>query len=111
MAKGNYSEYLKKDRVKIKKYFYVLRPILACMWIEEYGNSPPMEFDHLLKLIESNKPLHYQIVELLSQKKTGTEFGLGKRIDEKIILLKIILSTLKLLQLNMANRKNRITNI
>ncbi len=82
MAKGNYREYLKKDLVKIKKYFYVLRPVLACMWIEKYGNSPPMEFDSLLKLIESNKALYDQIIELLKRKKAGTELGLGERIDE-----------------------------
>ena len=33
MAKGNYREYLKTDEVKLKKYFYVIRPILACKWI------------------------------------------------------------------------------
>jgi predicted nucleotidyltransferase len=34
MARGNYREYLKGDVVWIKKYFYVLRPILAMKWIE-----------------------------------------------------------------------------
>ena len=34
MASRNYREYLQSDEVKIKKYFYVLRPILACLWIE-----------------------------------------------------------------------------
>lgn len=82
MAKRNYREYLKKDLVKIKKYFYVLRPVIACMWIEKYGDSPPMEFDSLLKLIESNIALYDQIIELLKRKKAGTELGLGERIDE-----------------------------
>ena len=82
MAKGNYREYLKKDMVKIKKYFYVIRPILACMWIEEFGESPPMEFEQLLKLIESNTQLHSKITELLKRKKKGLELGLENRIDE-----------------------------
>ena len=30
MAERNYREYLRGDTVKVKKYFYVLRPILAC---------------------------------------------------------------------------------
>ncbi len=30
MAGGNLREYLKDERVWIKKYFYVLRPLLAC---------------------------------------------------------------------------------
>lgn len=29
MASTNYREYLKSDKVKAKKYFYVIRPILA----------------------------------------------------------------------------------
>ena len=33
MAEGNYREYLKRDMVRAKKYFYVLRPVLACRWI------------------------------------------------------------------------------
>ena len=39
MAGGNYREYLKGDMVKAKKYFYVLRPILACRWILDKGDS------------------------------------------------------------------------
>lgn len=45
MAKGNYRDYLTGKRVKVKKYFYVLRPILACMWVERWGTVPPMEFE------------------------------------------------------------------
>lgn len=30
MAEGNYREYLKGDLIRAKKYFYVLRPVLAC---------------------------------------------------------------------------------
>jgi predicted nucleotidyltransferase len=32
MALGNYRKYLKGNVVWIKKYFYVLRPILAMNW-------------------------------------------------------------------------------
>ena len=35
MATGNNREYLQGSQVKIKKYFYVLRPLFACMWIED----------------------------------------------------------------------------
>lgn len=46
-AKKNYREYLKGDMVKLKKYFYVLRPILACRWILEKQTPPPMLFSTL----------------------------------------------------------------
>ena len=48
MANRNYRQYLLGNEVKTKKYFYVLRPIMACMWIEKYKESPPMEFKKLL---------------------------------------------------------------
>jgi len=48
MANGNFRQYLQTDIVKTKKYFYVIRPILACLWIEKFNESPPMEFEKLL---------------------------------------------------------------
>lgn len=48
MASGNYREYLKSDMVKAKKYFYVLRPVLACRWILDNGTPPPMLFSELV---------------------------------------------------------------
>lgn len=33
MAETNYREYLKGSEVRVKKYFYVLRPLLAAKWI------------------------------------------------------------------------------
>ena len=78
MAKGNYREYLKKDKVRIKKYFYVLRPIFACMWIEQFKESPPIEFENLLELIETDKSIYNNIIELLSRKRAGNEFGIEK---------------------------------
>jgi predicted nucleotidyltransferase len=74
MAKGNYREYLQGERVKIKKYFYVLRPILACGWIEAYNTMPPMAFDDLVDaLIPKNSELHRVISHLLQRKKAGDE--------------------------------------
>ena len=48
MARGNFKEFLQKDRVRAKKYFYVLRPVLACDWIRETNEMPPVEFKELL---------------------------------------------------------------
>ncbi len=35
--------------MRAKKYFYVLRPILARRWIREKGTTPPMRFDEFLE--------------------------------------------------------------
>ncbi|MGG1659986.1 nucleotidyltransferase domain-containing protein [Brevibacillus sp. NRS-1366] len=83
MAKGNYRDYLTGERVKIKKYFYVLRPILACCWIEELGSMPPVEFDCLVDtLIPEGSDLKQVIRSLLARKKTGEELDYEPKIRE-----------------------------
>lgn len=81
MAKGNYREYLKKSMVKSKKYFYVLRPIFACMWIESYNSTPPMEFEKLFNSLKLGEKLKVEINKLLERKKSGKEMDKEKRID------------------------------
>ncbi len=49
MAKRNYSDYLQTDMVRLKKYFYVLRPLLASRWICEHRSVPPMLFSELVQ--------------------------------------------------------------
>lgn len=49
MAEGNYRAYLKRDLVCAKKYFYVLRPVLACRWILERRTPSPMRFSDLVR--------------------------------------------------------------
>lgn len=49
MAEKNKREYLEGEIVKVKKYFYVLRPVLACRWILEKKTPPPMLFSELME--------------------------------------------------------------
>ncbi|MFC0216621.1 nucleotidyltransferase domain-containing protein [Paenibacillus chartarius] len=81
MAKGNYREYLQGDQVKIKKYFYVLRPILACEWIEKHGTMPPIEFDRLVDdLVPKGSELRAVIDRLVERKRAGDEMDYEPRI-------------------------------
>ncbi|MCC8072847.1 MAG: nucleotidyltransferase domain-containing protein [Clostridiales bacterium] len=48
MARNNYREYLKGETVKTKKYFYALRPLLACRWILDKGTVAPILFSELV---------------------------------------------------------------
>jgi len=81
MAQGNYREYLCGDPVRTKKYFYVLRPILACRWVEAHQTMPPMEFASLLadQLPASLRPA---VESLLDRKRAGEELSTGPRIPE-----------------------------
>ncbi|XAH25034.1 nucleotidyltransferase domain-containing protein [Xylophilus sp. GW821-FHT01B05] len=47
MAKKNFREHLQADRVRYKKYLYVLRPLLAARWIRTQPGVPPMRFAEL----------------------------------------------------------------
>ena len=67
MAKSNYREYLKGDIVKAKKYFYVLRPILACKWILDRQTPPPMLFSELTE-VELHPALRPEVDRLLNIK-------------------------------------------
>ncbi len=80
MAEGNYREYLRGDEVRLKKYLYVLRPLLACAWIETHGRPPPMEFEHLLRAQRLEAHLAEQIEHLLRSKRAGEELTTGSRI-------------------------------
>lgn len=79
-AKSNYREYLKGETVRLKKYFYVLRPILACHWILAEGTPPPMLFRELMNqyLDKSLKP---DVEKLLDLKMNSPEIGEGKRFE------------------------------
>ncbi|ETT72054.1 nucleotidyltransferase [Paenibacillus sp. FSL R7-277] len=82
MAKGNYRDYLQGEQVKIKKYFYVLRPVLACEWIHRYGEMPPMAFDVLVdRLIPQDGELWQVVQHLLARKKSGEELDLEPRLS------------------------------
>ena len=79
-ARTNYREYLKGDMVKLKKYFYVLRPILACRWILEKQTPPPMRFTELADAC-LDEALVPAVSNLLRLKMETPEIGLGPRID------------------------------
>ncbi len=78
MAKTNYREYLKGDMVRLKKYFYVLRPILACEYIRENQKSPPMLFEDLLCYLDGE--VKNEVLKLLELKMGTSELGEGKTV-------------------------------
>ncbi len=73
-AQKQYDRYLTGESVKLKKYFYVLRPLLAVKWIQKYQTPPPMLFETLVEdvLEQDLKPI---VTDLLEQKRTVTEKG------------------------------------
>ncbi|MFP7487298.1 nucleotidyltransferase domain-containing protein [Priestia filamentosa] len=81
MARNNFREFIQGEEVKIKKYFYVLRPVLACRWIEQYNEFPPLHFELLLDKVIPQGELKREIFVLLERKKAGDELDLEPRIN------------------------------
>jgi predicted nucleotidyltransferase len=77
MAKANYRGYLRADAVPLKKYFYVMRPLLAIRWIEATKGPPPIEFDRLLGGLAGRTDLLDDIAQLLEKKKLSAEMQLA----------------------------------
>ena len=80
-AKSNYREYLKGEIVRLKKYFYVLRPLLACKWILAEGTPPPMLFSELMEKYLDNT-IQADVLKLLDLKTNYPEIAEGKRFDK-----------------------------
>lgn len=101
MAKGNYRGYLKGDIVKAKKYFYVLRPVLACRWIIDKNTPPPMLFSELEEH-ELPAALKKEVDTLLDIKINSPEIkeiprieALNEFLDEEISSIESKIDTMK----------------
>lgn len=79
MARRNYREYLHGDTVRLKKYLYVLRPLLATLWIEQGRGTAPMRFETLVDAMVTDPAVRDAIDQLLVRKRSAgeSEFGLA----------------------------------
>jgi predicted nucleotidyltransferase len=80
MAQGNYRDYLRGPTVWVKKYFYVLRPLLAINWIERDLGVVPTEFQVLVERVVDSPELKEAIGALIKAKRRGEELDRGPRI-------------------------------
>lgn len=74
MARGNFQD-LQGETVRLKKYLYVLRPILACRWIEQERVQPPMLLEALLDASQMRPQVRAEVDDLLARKRAGEELA------------------------------------
>jgi uncharacterized protein len=98
MAQGNYRDYLQGDVVWLKKYLYVLRPVLACLWIEQGYGVVPIEFHKLVERVIDDAVVKAAVEDLIRRKKSGEELDRGPHIPEISRFLKQELDRLSQLQ-------------
>lgn len=86
MATRNYNQYIRNPDgplVNTKKYLYVLRPILACVWIELIKSIPPMKFEDIYtnKIIKDymGYTVYDEICQLIFNKMSGIELDEQER--------------------------------
>lgn len=95
MAKTNYRGYLRKPMVPLKKYFYVLRPLLSILWMEKYATPAPIEFDTLRQMVNESSLLDSAITALIERKKKALEKEIAPAVPE---INKFIVSELERLE-------------
>ena len=81
MARGNHRQYLGGGQVRLKKYLYVLRPVLAATWIEQGRGLAPMRFQDLVDALIEEPALRTAIADLLVWKRQALELAYGPRIQ------------------------------
>lgn len=79
-AKNHYSELLKGDVIKLKKYFYTLRPLLAAKWIIDKNSPPPMSFLTLTQEYLDGE-IKAEVEKLISIKVNTPEISEWKHVD------------------------------
>ena len=67
MARRNHAAYLQGDRIRLKKYLYVLRPLLALRWIESGRGIVPMEFERLVEAMSADVALRQAIYDRIAE--------------------------------------------
>ncbi|MBQ5939326.1 nucleotidyltransferase domain-containing protein [Massilia sp. AB1] len=104
MAKTNYRGYLQADMVPLKKYFYVLRPLLSVRWLLETQRPAPIEFSRLLPTIEGEPGLREAIDELLERKRRSPEMGLAPQVAPIQRFIEVELARQESLRIDRAHR-------
>ena len=82
MAKNNNPDYLADEKVKLKKYLYALRPVLAVIWLEKQLGVVPTEFQKLVDGVVTDQNLTDAIARLVKIKMAGREKDVGDIFPE-----------------------------
>jgi predicted nucleotidyltransferase len=73
MAEAALNDNFVDGQIRIKKLFYVLRPLLACRWIEKTLTQPPTEFGRLVESKWVSQEEKDWIAAMLTKKSVAAE--------------------------------------
>ena len=81
MVRDNAGDHLSRGQEKLKKYFYILRPLLAIRYIEQGHGLPPVRFQNLVDAVAPEE-IRNTIAKLVELKKVTPELGAGDTIPQ-----------------------------
>lgn len=73
MGKKLFADVKDKQEYKLKRFFYVLRSTMACIWIKEQKKMPPIDFHIMLKELKVPAEILERIYELIELKSSKSE--------------------------------------
>ena len=73
MAKNNFRRWLVTDRVRFKKYLYVLRPLMALNYISQFDTPVPVNYFELVDKCTVPDEIKERVSELIKRKANAEE--------------------------------------
>ena len=84
MARGTAKDNFDDSSIKIKKLFYILRPLFACYWIQKNGSMPPTLFQAML----DHELASVDVLSAISEMQARKEIALEGEVIETPEILK-----------------------
>lgn len=111
MAKKAFEEVVNSEEYKLKKFFYALRASVACLWILEKEEIPPIEFGKMLNGLDLPANLKARIGELIEIKSSISETYLHKGENELIEFMKTCIERTDSESQNLPSSKGQISEL
>lgn len=80
MARSQRRAYLLGETVRQKKYFYAVRPLLACQYLVAHRSLVPMRFFDLMDAVAPPAEVRDALVEMLRTKRQASEAAEAQRL-------------------------------
>ncbi len=111
LAKKAFEDVVNLEEYKLKKFFYALRSSVACLWILEKEEIPPIEFEKLLNGLDLPANLKIRIGELIGIKSTISETYLHKGENVLIEFMKNCIERAENESQSLPASKGKITDL
>ncbi len=81
MAQHEYrSDFYKGPEVILKKYLYIVRPLLNILWIRDRQTVPPISMIEVMNGAEMPDDAQAAVLSIVEKKRAGLELGKGSKI-------------------------------